>query len=66
MDREWTKSSTSNSQGNCIEIAEGDNPGELLIRESDSPIVHVRTTRENFRAFVEGARLGDFDRFVTE
>jgi hypothetical protein len=60
---EWKKSSASNSQGNCLEMARQD-AGIILIRESDEPNAIVATTPEKLAAFIEGVRRGDFDEFV--
>ncbi|MGW8988646.1 DUF397 domain-containing protein [Streptomyces zhihengii] len=60
MEIKWQKSSFStDSEGNCLELAEvGD---EILMRESDSPDVVVRTSREKLLAFLLGAKDGQFD-----
>ncbi|MEE1753483.1 DUF397 domain-containing protein [Streptomyces sp. SP18CS02] len=62
MDIEWRKSSFSGEGGNCIELALVD--GEVLVRESDDPGVIVRTSPAKLRAFLDGARAGEFDDFV--
>ncbi|MEU3184521.1 DUF397 domain-containing protein [Streptomyces sp. NPDC006923] len=61
MEIEWRKSSrSSDSDGsNCLELAE--QGGEILIRESDNPDVIIRTTRVKLRAFLGGAKQGEFD-----
>ncbi|WP_093563847.1 DUF397 domain-containing protein [Streptomyces sp. OspMP-M43] len=61
MDIQWRKSSkSSGAEGNnCLELAECD--GEILLRESDNPDVIVRTTRAKLRAFLGGAKEGEFD-----
>lgn len=58
---QWRKSSkSSNAEGSdCLEIAELG--GEILMRESDNPDVVVRTTRVKLRAFLSGAKAGEFD-----
>ncbi|KOU40140.1 MULTISPECIES: DUF397 domain-containing protein [unclassified Streptomyces] len=63
MEITWQKSSFStDSEGNCLEIAEvGD---EILLRESDNGNVIVRTSREKLRAFLLGAQANEFDHFV--
>lgn len=62
MELHWQKSSFSADTGSCIEIAEeGD---QIFLRESDDPEVVVRTTRRKLRAFLEGAKAGEFDRFT--
>jgi hypothetical protein len=63
MELKWKKSSASGSQGNCVELAE---QGDLiLIRESEHPETVIATTPEKLAAFIEGARRGDFDEFVS-
>ncbi|MFD0072965.1 DUF397 domain-containing protein [Streptomyces sp. NPDC127166] len=62
MELHWRKSSFSADTGACIEIAEGD--GWVFLRESDDPDVVVQTTRRKLRAFLDGAKAGEFDDFV--
>ncbi|MFE2496863.1 DUF397 domain-containing protein [Streptomyces scopuliridis] len=61
MDIQWRKSSkSSGAEGNnCLELAEHD--GEILMRESDNPDVIIRTTPAKLRAFLDGAKQGEFD-----
>ncbi|GCD45378.1 DUF397 domain-containing protein [Streptomyces paromomycinus] len=60
MEIQWRKSSKStDAEDNCVEIATHE--GEILMRESDAPHVVVRTSRAKFRAFLAGAREGEFD-----
>lgn len=61
VDIQWRKSSkSSGAEGNnCLELAE--HGGEILLRESDNPDVIVRTTRTKLRAFLGGAKEGEFD-----
>jgi Domain of unknown function (DUF397) len=59
----WLKAQSSGANGQCIEIASS--PGKIAIRDSkdpDGPIL-VYTPGE-FRAFLDGARKGEFDGFV--
>lgn len=63
MELHWRKSSFSADTGSCIEVAESD--GWIFLREGDDPEVVVRTTRRKLRAFLEGAKAGEFDHFVT-
>ncbi|MFI6083953.1 DUF397 domain-containing protein [Streptomyces sp. NPDC051217] len=61
---QWRKSSKS-AEGDgdgCLELAEHD--GEILMRESDDPGVVIRTTRIKLRAFLDGAKEGEFDNFA--
>ncbi|MEV8400485.1 DUF397 domain-containing protein [Streptomyces niveus] len=64
MEIQWRKSSKS-AEGDgdgCLELAEQD--GEILMRESDHPGVVIHTTRVKLRAFLEGAKEGEFDNFA--
>ncbi|MGW7518772.1 DUF397 domain-containing protein [Streptomyces sp. NPDC054796] len=64
MHIQWRKSSFSeDAEGNnCVELASHE--GQILIRESDDPEVVVRTTPEKLRAFLAGAKAGEFDSFA--
>ncbi|MFF3265172.1 DUF397 domain-containing protein [Streptomyces sp. NPDC002932] len=62
MEIQWRKSSYSEQSGNCLELAVVE--GAVLLRESDDPGVVVRTTPEKLRAFLAGARNGEFDDFA--
>ncbi|MBP0451377.1 DUF397 domain-containing protein [Kitasatospora sp. RG8] len=58
----WQKSSYSEGEGsnNCLEVAPG--TGDIRhLRESDDPDVIVTTTAARLRAFILGAKAGDFD-----
>lgn len=61
MEIQWRKSSkSSNAEGSdCLELAE--HGGEILLRESDNPGVIIHTTRAKLRAFLGGAKEGEFD-----
>ncbi|MEU8923682.1 DUF397 domain-containing protein [Kitasatospora sp. NPDC048545] len=61
----WQKSSYSDAEGadNCLELAQGD--GDLRhVRESDDPSVIVTTSTAKLRAFILGAKAGEFDHLV--
>ncbi|MFJ9692763.1 DUF397 domain-containing protein [Kitasatospora sp. NPDC101183] len=59
----WQKSSYSNDQANCVEIASAD---ELVyIRESDDPTLIVTTTRAKLNAWINAAKAGDLDHLTT-
>ena len=62
-DSHWVKSSLSFSNGNCLEVAElpGGSVGVRNSREPAGPVLSF--TREEWDAFLGGARRGDFDRF---
>ncbi|MEV5924575.1 MULTISPECIES: DUF397 domain-containing protein [Actinomycetes] len=64
LEIQWRKSSkSSNAEGSdCLELAEVG--GEILMRESDNPDVIIRTTRAKLRAFLGGAKGGEFDDLV--
>jgi hypothetical protein len=61
MEIQWRKSSKSaDADGdNCLELAV--HGGEILLRESDNPGVVIHTTRAKLRAFLSGAKEGEFD-----
>jgi hypothetical protein len=59
----WLKANISTANGQCVEIASA--VGNIAIRDSkdpDGPIL-VYTSSE-FRAFLDGARNGEFDTLV--
>ncbi|MFC4035134.1 DUF397 domain-containing protein [Streptomyces polygonati] len=61
MGVEWVKSGASAPQGDCVEVAQLAN-GDVALRNSrhtGGPALVY--TRSEFRAFVAGARDGDFD-----
>ncbi|GHF49429.1 hypothetical protein GCM10018790_29100 [Kitasatospora xanthocidica] len=60
---EWQKSSFSEANNNCVEVRAREEVVEL--RESDDADVIVRTTRLRFAAFLQGAKVGEFDHLVT-
>lgn len=56
----WRKSSLSNSQGNCVEIAHINN--HVAVRDSknqEGPALIF--TPDEWKAFVGGVRKGEFD-----
>jgi uncharacterized protein DUF397 len=61
----WVKSSLSLANGDCVEIA--DLPaGGVAVRDSKNPGGPVlRFTTSEWRAFIAGARHGDFDQIGT-
>ncbi|MFE6056536.1 DUF397 domain-containing protein [Kitasatospora sp. NPDC056446] len=58
----WQKSSFSGSNegGNCVELAAGADDLRHL-RESDDPTLIVTTSTAELRAFLLGAKAGEFD-----
>jgi len=60
-DPHWVKSSLSYSNGNCVEVASLSD-GEIGVRDSKNPDGPVlRFTADEWRAFIGGARNGEFD-----
>jgi hypothetical protein len=56
----WKKSTRSNGSGDCVEIAEL--PDGVAVRDSKNPNDGVlRFTRREWRAFIHGAKDGEFD-----
>jgi hypothetical protein len=57
----WRKSSISNSQGACVELARLSG-GEFAVRNSRNPdgpaLIY---TRAEIEALIEGVKLGEFD-----
>jgi hypothetical protein len=59
----WRKSSKC-ANTECVEIAR-DEQDMILLRDSKSPEMPVlRYTREEFRAFLDGAKAGEFDDLI--
>jgi Domain of unknown function (DUF397) len=56
----WTKSSKSAANGNSAEAARP-RVNEILVRDSKSPNLALSFTAEEWRAFVEGVKAGEFD-----
>ena len=57
----WVKAHSSTSYGQCVQVAAA--AAGIAMRDSkdpDGPILLY--TRTEFKAFLEGARSGDFDR----
>lgn len=61
----WRKSGRSNSTGNCVELAELVNEGDVAVRNSRDPegpaLVY---TRAEIEALILGIKDGDFDDLV--
>jgi Domain of unknown function (DUF397) len=59
----WLKAQSSGANGQCIEIAS--TAGKIAIRDSKDPEGPILVyTPGEFRAFLDGARNGEFDGFV--
>jgi hypothetical protein len=57
---DWKKSSFSTANGDCVELA--DTLDGVAVRDSKDPDGPVLTfTRAEWRAFLDGARAGEFD-----
>ncbi|MFJ2575355.1 DUF397 domain-containing protein [Kitasatospora aureofaciens] len=61
----WQKSSYSSAEGGntCLELAPGADDLRYL-RESDDPDVIITTTTAKLRAFILGAKAGEFDHLL--
>jgi hypothetical protein len=59
----WVKSSLSLANGNCVEVADlpGGRVGVRNSRDPGGPV--LRFTPDEWRAFLGGARNGEFDGF---
>ena len=59
-DAPWHKSTRSNAGGDCVEVAE--TPNAIGVRDSKDPNGSVLVfTPTAWRAFIDGAKLGEFD-----
>jgi hypothetical protein len=59
----WRKAQASSSNGACVEIAEVS--GKIAMRDSKDPDGPVLIyTPSEFRAFLSGAKTGEFDYFT--
>ena len=59
----WVKSTLSLANGNCVEVADlpGGRIGVRNSRDPNGPV--LRFTSDEWRAFLGGARNGEFDGF---
>jgi hypothetical protein len=56
----WLKAHSSSANGHCVEIASA--TGKIAIRDSKDPNGPILVyTPAEFRAFLDGARKGEFD-----
>lgn len=62
----WQKSHRSNPSGNCVELAHLPGDAGIAVRNSRDPegpaLIY---TPAEIAAFIQGARDGDFDHFVS-
>jgi hypothetical protein len=63
-DSPWTKSSFSHANGNCVEVADllGGKVGLRNSRDASGPVLQIQPGE--WRAFLNGVRNGEFDRFA--
>lgn len=61
----WIRASGSLGTGNCVELTPL--PDGVAVRDSKDPSgPWLRYTREEFRAFLDGAKKGEFDHLMEE
>ena len=58
---QWRKSTRSGNSGNCVEVAELPDGGRAVRDSKDPQGPVLRFTRDEWSAFVAGARDGEFD-----
>ena len=61
MKLKWIKSSRSNNQGQCVEVAELPDGGRAVRDSKDRSGPVLTFTREEWRTFIEGAKESEFD-----
>jgi hypothetical protein len=65
IDVRWQKSHRSNSQGNCVELAQLPN-GKVAVRNSRHPAGPALVyTKSEMQALIQGAKTGDFDSLLS-
>lgn len=63
-DVRWQKSHRSNSQGNCVELAQLPD-GSVAVRNSRHPAGPALVyTKAEIQALIQGAKAGDFDSLI--
>lgn len=60
----WTKSSWSNPDGNCVEVATLPDGGIAVRNSRDPKGPALVYTPDEIKAFVHGAKTGDFDELL--
>jgi hypothetical protein len=64
IDAGWVKASASNANGQCVELAALAG-GRVAVRNSTDPSGPALIfTPQEFQAFLDGARQGEFDRMT--
>ena len=61
----WTKSSLSHANGNCVEVAALPERQVGMRDSKDAGGLVLRFPPEEWRAFLDGVRNGEFDGFAT-
>ena len=61
----WQKSSFSNPNGNCVELAQLPGGGIAMRNSRDPHGPALVYTPAELSAFLEGSKNGEFDRFVS-
>lgn len=60
LSEEWTKSTWSGNGGNCVEVRKRN--GHILVRDTKNRAGGVQAyTPDEWRAFVQGVKFGEFD-----
>ena len=57
----WRKSTRSNGSGDCVEVAPLQDGGVGVRDSKDQAGPVLRFTVSEFKAFIEGAKAGEFD-----
>ncbi|MGX1273755.1 DUF397 domain-containing protein [Streptomyces phaeoluteigriseus] len=64
LDARWVKSSHSNAEGNCVEVAVLDGGGVAMRNSRDPEGPALVYTPAEVAAFVAGAKGGEFDHLL--
>jgi Domain of unknown function (DUF397) len=59
----WVKSSLSFANGNCVEVADLRDAGVSVRNSRDPEGLVLQFTPDEWSAFLDGVRNGEFDRF---